>query len=101
MGTQKLVAMEEEEKKSIWTFEREPLMSNSQEKVEIETNDIDKKAKKEDTSKVENDDGFQSRNMNDLLEVDKTDQDIKDDGTGTSTQYEKNKVEKMKDEAET
>ena len=111
--------MEEEEKKSILNFESEPLMSNSQEKIEIETSIIDIKEKREDTREVENDKGFQKMDTNNLLEENKSPQDIKgktqlifsfyqtyfengiDDGTGTSLQYEENNVEKIKDEVDT
>ena len=111
--------MEEEEKKSILNFESEPLMSNSQEKIEIETSIIDIKEKREDTREVENDKGFQKMDTNNLLEENKAPQDIKgktqlifsfyqtyfengiDDGTGTSLQYEENNVEKIKDEVDT
>ena len=111
--------MEEEEKKSILNFESEPLMSNSQEKIEIETSIIDIKEKREDTREVENDKGFQKMDTNNLLEENKAPQEIKgktqfifsyyqtyfknviDDETATSLQYEENKVEKIKDEVET
>ena len=69
--------MEEEEKKSILNFESEPLMSNSQEKIEIETSIIDIKEKREDTREVENDKGFQKMDTNNLLEENKAPQEIK------------------------